>query len=113
MAEVIIVKSLQESINKKFKKESIKIFELIYSLEENPNKGRLLGGVGGLLIKEIKYKSFRFYFIVNGTKIKCIDEENFVKLLLKFVSMSDKKQQQKTIEEIKRTLRLVGPSGFD
>jgi len=38
MAKVIIVKNLEEDINKKFKKESVKIFELIYSLEENPKK---------------------------------------------------------------------------
>ena len=29
---------------------------LMYSLCENPKKGKLLGSVGGILIKELKYK---------------------------------------------------------
>ncbi len=48
------------------KGESIKIFELLYSLKQNPKKGKPIGQVGGILIKEIRYKSFRFYFITDG-----------------------------------------------
>ena len=60
--KVKIIKSLLEQIQKKFKGESHKIIDLLESLEENPHKGKLLGSVGGLLIKELKYKGFRFYF---------------------------------------------------
>jgi hypothetical protein len=45
---------------KKFKKESIEIFSLILSLEENPKKGNELGHIGKIIIKEIKYNKFRY-----------------------------------------------------
>ena len=64
------------------------------------------------IIKELKYKSFRFYFITDGFKLKCIDENALVDLLLRFVRMSDKKAQQETINEIKFILRTLGPEGF-
>jgi len=109
---VIITKRLEEEINKKFKEQSIKIFELMNSLRENPKKGKLLGQVGGILIKEIKYKSFRFYFITEGFKLKILSDEELQDLLVKFVRMSDKKSQQKTINEIKFILKTLGGEGF-
>lgn len=113
MAKVIIMKSLEEEINKKFKGESVDIFELMYSLEQSPHKGKPLANVGGVVIKELKYKSFRFYFITDGFKIKCLYEKELADLLIKFVRMSDKKDQQKTIEEIKSVLRKIGENGFN
>jgi len=113
MAKVIILKQLEEEINKKFKGESVEIFELMYSLEENPNKGKLLGSVGGIIIKELKYKSFRFYFITDGYKLKIFDEDNLTDLLIRFVRMSNKKDQQETINEIRSILIKLGPKGLD
>jgi hypothetical protein len=99
MARVVITRKLEEEINKKFKKESIKIFELVYSLKENPKKGKEIGNVGSILIKELRYESFRFYFITDGYKLKFLKQEELSGLLIKFVSMSDKKSQQKVINE--------------
>lgn len=113
MAKVEITKQLKSEIFKKFKKESIIIFNLMKSLEENPKKGKSLGSVGGILIKEIKYKSFRFYFIVDGYKLKVLSEEGLIDLLLRFVRMSDKKHQQQTINEIKKILVYFGPDKFN
>ena len=113
MVKVIITKHLKSEINKKFKKESISIFKLMKSLEDNPKKGKLLGSVGGILIKELKYKSFRFYFITDGFKLKLLDKSNLIDTLMKFVRMSDKKHQQKTINEIKKILIYFGPEGFN
>ena len=73
MAKVTISEALKDEILKKFKEESKVIFRQIYSLEENPNKGKLLGNVGGIVIKEIKYKNFRFYFV------KILDENSTLK----------------------------------
>ena len=112
MAKVEITKSLFEEIESKFKQESITIFNLLQELEEHPYKGKLLGTVGGIVIKEIKYKSFRFYFITDGFKLKCMSEQYLIDLLLRFVRMSDKKHQQATINEIKHILRSIGPQGF-
>lgn len=112
MAKVIVTKKLVEEIRKKFKKESVEIFELIYTLKDNPKKGKPVGNVEGIIIKELKYKLFRFYFITDGFKIKMLDEKELNDLLIKFVRMSDKKDQQKVIDEIKRILRTIGEIGF-
>lgn len=112
MAQVEIVRSLLDDIKKRFKERSHKIIDLIETLEENPHKGKLLGTVGGILIKEIKYKNYRFYFLVDGYKLKVFDREALSDLLIRFVRMSDKKHQQKIISEIKHILLTIGPSGF-
>ena len=113
MAKVEINRSLLEEIKKKFKGESHKIIDLLESLEENPHKGKELGNAGGIVIKEIKYKSFRFFFITDGYKLKALSQEELTHLLIRFVRMSDKKEQQNTINEIKKILVKIGPSGFE
>ena len=113
MAKVQIIESLFNEIEKKFKGEAHDIIKLLESLEENPKKGKSLGNVGGIVIKELRYKKFRFYFITEGYKIKVFSKEELSDLLLKFVRMSDKKRQQKIIQEIKQILIKLGPDGFD
>ena len=104
MAKVEILESLKNEILKKFKSESKTIFKLMRSLGDNPHKGKELNNFGGVVIKEIKYKSFRFYFITDGQKLKIMDKTQLENLLIQFVRMSDKKDQQKTINEIKKIL---------
>ena len=112
MVKVEVVESLAAEIDKKFKKESVKVFRFMKSLEDNPRKGKVLGGIGGIVVKELKYKSYRFYFLADGYKLKLFNESELVDLLLMFVRMSDKKHQQKTIDEIKHILIKIGPKGF-
>jgi midasin (ATPase involved in ribosome maturation) len=112
MAKVKIIRSLFKKIEKKFKGESHKIIDLLETLEDNPKKGKLLGSIGGVVIKELKYKNFRFYFITDGFKLKIIDESKLVDLLIRFIRMSDKKHQQQTINEIKEVLINIGVEGF-
>lgn len=113
MVKVEIVLSLFEDIEKTFKKEADKIFDLIETVQSNPNKGKTVGNVAGIVIRELKYKNYRFYFILDGFKLKFLNKEELQDLLLKFVRMSDKKRQQSTIDAIKDILRKIGPSGFD
>ncbi len=113
MAKVEIIKSLFEEIQKKFKGEAHKIIDLLETLENNPNKGKHLGQIGGIVIRELKYKNFRFYFITDGYKLKVMDESHLIELLIRFVRMSDKKDQQETINEIKKILINFGPEGFN
>ena len=112
MVQIKIVESLFNEIEKKFKKEASKIIDLIETLKENPKKGRALGTVGGILIKELKYKNYRFYFVTDGYKLKVLREEDLTDLIMRFVRMSDKKDQQKTINEIRIILKKIGPKGF-
>ena len=72
MVKVIITEYLEKEINKKFKNESIKIFELLLSLKNNPNNGKVISQIGDIVIKEIKYMSFRFYFITDGYSLKIL-----------------------------------------
>ncbi|MEK6928363.1 MAG: hypothetical protein AABW65_00195 [Nanoarchaeota archaeon] len=108
MAKVEIDESLKNEILRKFKQESKTIFRQMQSLEENPHKGKTLGEVGGIVIKEIKYKSFRFYFITDGYKLRIMEQSKLTDLLIRFVRMSNKKDQQKTINEIKKVLIHFG-----
>ena len=112
MVKVEIVPSLNEEIYKHFKGESVEGLEHLKSLESSPNKGKALGHIGGIIVKELKYKGFRFYFISDAHKLRVFNLEALTDLLIRFVRMSDKKEQQKVIEEIKHVLRVIGPSGF-
>ena len=112
MVQVTILETLKDEILKKFKGESKVIFKQMYSLKEFPHKGKSLGQVGGIVIKELRYKSFRFYFITDGYKLKIMDESKLVDLLIRFVRMSDKKDQQQTIDEIRKILSSFGLKGF-
>ena len=112
MAKVEIVSSLFEEIQKKFKGEAHKVLDLMETLESNPRKGKLLGQMGGVVVKELKYRNFMFYFITDGHKLKLMDESKLIDLLIRFVRMSDKKEQQKTINEIKKILINFGSGGF-
>ena len=112
MAKVEIVESLSVEINKVFKRESVEVLEHLKSLESSPQKGKVIGTVGGILIKELKYNNFRFYFITDGFKLKYTNQEYLVDLLIRFVRMSDKKYQQQTIDEIKHILKTIGAGGF-
>ena len=70
MAKVEIVRSLFQEIEAKFKGEAHEIIDLLESLESSPHKGKFLGNVSGIVIKELKYKNFRFYFITDGYVLK-------------------------------------------
>jgi hypothetical protein len=112
MAKVEIVKKLFVQIQKKFKGESHSILDLIETTAKNPKKGKAVGQVGNIIVKELKYKGFRFYFIANAHKIKFYSKEQLIEELLLFVRMSNKKEQAKTIAEIKKILLNIGKEGF-
>jgi len=112
MARVEITRFLFKEIKKKFKGEAHRVIDLMESLESSPRKGKILGSVAGIIIKELKYKSFRFYFITDGFKLKYFDEEKLIDVLIRFVRMSDKKSQQKVIDEIREVLQKIGTKGF-
>ena len=95
MAKVIITKSLEEEINKKFKQISVDIFSLMYTLEENPKKGKELSSVGGVLIKELRYEKFRFYFITDGYKIKFLKIEELKDLVINLLECRIRKTNKK------------------
>ena len=112
MVKVRITEFLFREIEKKFRGETYKVIDLLEMLENNPKKRKTVGQVAGVLIKELKYKSFRFYFIIDGYRIKFLEVEELRDLIIKFVGISNKKTQQKVIDDIKHILRNLGDGGF-
>ncbi len=112
MAKVVITKSLQEEIYSKFKEKSEDIFLRMKNLETRPSQGKALGHIGGIVIKEIKHEKFRFYFITNGHILKFGSADELARLLIKFVKMSEKKDQRKAIATVKNILKSLGFEGF-
>ncbi len=112
MAKVLITPHLFEKIRKNFKGDANKVIDLLETLEDNPKKGKEVGCIGKIVIKEIRYKVYRFYFITDGYKIKFLKNDELTDLLIKFVRMSDKDTQQKVIDGIKNVLRSLGEEGF-
>lgn len=108
MAKVTISNSLREEVYKQFKNNSLEIFEHMRTLEFNPKKGKELGNVAGIVIKELRYEKFRFYFITDGHILKFGTEDELAGLLIKFVRMSEKKDQQKAINKITDILKSMG-----
>ncbi|MFA6462217.1 MAG: hypothetical protein WCV90_08200 [Candidatus Woesearchaeota archaeon] len=113
MVQVLFTDYFVEEIKKKFSEaEGNKILDLLETLEENPYKGKELCHVGKILLKEMRYEKFRFYFITDGYKLKFLKSEELKNLLIKFVRMSEKKDQQKVISEIKNVLLSLGEEEF-
>lgn len=112
MARVIITKALQAEILRRFKKEAIDIFLHMRSLEEQPKKGKNIAHIGNIVIKEIKYKKFRFYYLTDGHTLKYGSVDEIAAMIIKFVKMSEKKNQQKAIDELKMILQQIGFEGF-
>ncbi len=110
MIRIIVLNSLRNEILKNLKKESSEVYDLMDQLKENPNKGKTLGLVGGMLIKELKFKTFRFYFVVNGNELILFNKGKLQDLLFRFIEMSKKNDQQHTIDRIKQTLREIDRS---
>ncbi len=111
MAKVIITRALQEEMFSKFKEKSEDIFLRMKQLETNSSQGKAVGNIGGIVIKELKYEKFRFYFITDGHVLKFGSIDELANLVIKFVRMSEKKNQQKIIENIKSILKSIGFDG--
>jgi hypothetical protein len=112
MAKVIITASLEKEVNKRLKQDSVEVFRLVLELEENPKKGKPVGAIGNVQIGEIKFRKFRFYFVTDRYKVKFMSADELKDLIIKFVRMSDKKDQHEIIEQIKHVLRMMGDEGF-
>ncbi len=107
MIRIIILNSLRDEIWKTFKRDSMKVYALIATLERNPNRGKVLGHAGGMSLRELRYKGYRFYFIVDGHKLILFNAGKIRELLIRFIKMSKKDNQQSTIDEIKRMLEFT------
>ncbi|MFT4343459.1 MAG: hypothetical protein ACMXYE_01800 [Candidatus Woesearchaeota archaeon] len=110
MVIIYVSKKLEKEIVKQFpRKEADTVFRMIFSLKENPYEGDVLTVVGGVVLKELKHKKFRFYFVQSSKILKVISREDLIDHIIKFIALSDKsKEQQETIHKIKEDLQRFG-----
>ncbi|MFT4261109.1 MAG: hypothetical protein ACMXX9_01610 [Candidatus Woesearchaeota archaeon] len=114
MVKIYVTKNLEKDINKRLsKKEADNVFLQFYSLKENPFKGDLVTVVGKIVVKELKYKKFRFYFFHSNNILKILSLDDLKNEIIKFVAMSDKsKEQQKVINRLKSDIKNFGFDWF-
>jgi len=108
MVIVRIDKSLVKKLEKRFNKKELKELKKIFlSLEDNPYQGDILCAFGSLVLKEKKYKTFRFYFL-HSRKILIIKDLDMLKdEIIRFIEMSKKNDQQKVIDKLKEMMRQL------
>ena len=107
MARVIITRTLKDRILKRFGGEAEMIFSKMNHLGSSPKSGKGLTSIGSLLLGEIRFRRYRFYYITDAHKVKFLSVHELEDLIIRFVEYSDKKHQQATIEKLKDVLRSV------
>ena len=114
MVKVVVTKKLEKEVVKRLsEKEADDVFLFMASLEENPFRGDVLTVVGSVILKELKHKNFRFYFIHSANLFKLLSKDELKQELLKFVAMSDKgKEQQRVINRVKNEIKSFGFDWF-
>lgn len=102
-----------KKIKKTFKGRASEVYDLMRTLKKHPEKGSLITQVSGIQLRELRFDDvFRLYFFSNGELVKMLDENELQIVLIKFIEMSKKDDQQTTIERLKRDLRSYGFDWF-
>lgn len=113
MIQVKLSPILIKKVRKTFKNKAKKIFHWMCQLKENPNRGKFVASIGFVELRELKYEnSFRFYFFTNQKLVKVLEEDELQSMIIKFVEMSKKKEQQKIINKLKEDLKKYGFDWF-
>lgn len=107
MARVIITRTLKERILKRFGGEAETIFSKMHRLGRTPKGGKALTKIGSLMLGEIRFRGYRFYYVTDAYKVKFLSVHELEDLIIRFVEYFDKKHQHKTIEKLKDALRIV------
>lgn len=108
MVIVRIDKSLINNLEKKFNKSELSDLKKQFkSLEQNPFQGDIIAVFGAVVLKEKKYKSFRFYFIHSKNILVIKDLDKLKDEIIRFIEYSKKNNQQRTIEKLKKILEQL------
>lgn len=108
--KVVILNSLRDEILKRLKGDAPKVYDLIEQLTRNHHKGKVIGHAGGCSIRELKYNSFRLYYIISLHKLILFDAGALRELLVEFIAMSKKHDQQHVINQITTMLESLDDS---
>jgi len=108
MVIVRIDKSLVKKLEKRFNKKELRELKKVFlSLEENPDQGDLLYAFGNFVLKEKKYKTFRFYFLHSRKILIIKDFEKLKHEIIRFIEMSKKNDQQRVIDKLKTMMNKL------
>lgn len=99
-----LIKKLEKRFNKKELKELKRVF---MSLQENPYQGDLIYAFGNFVLKEKKYKTFRFYFLHSRKILIIKDVARLKDEIIRFIEMSKKNNQQKIIDKLKKMMNKL------
>lgn len=101
--------------SKKFVKELTKVMSKyraiakIKQLEKTKeNSAKFVALVNRIEIRELKEKSFRFYFVRKSGQYEFITEDEFARKIIQFVALSKKNNQQEVIDKLKEDLQRFG-----
>ncbi len=73
-----------------------------------PTDGDYVALVTGVLLKERRINTFRFYFVQNNMRMEYLSEEELKNHILQFIAMSKKNNQQNVIDKLKEDLKKAG-----
>lgn len=108
MVIVRIDESLVKRLEKRFNAKELKeIKALLLSLQDNPYQGDLLYAFGSFILKEKRYKTFRFYFLHSRNLLIIKDVEKLKEEIIRFIEMSKKNDQQQVIDKLKEMMRKL------
>ena len=99
-----LIKKLEKRFNKKDLREIKKLF---LSLQDNPFQGNHLYTFGNFVLKEKKFKTFRFYFLHSKRIIIIKDIDKLKDEIIRFIEMSKKNDQQKVIDKLKKMMNKL------
>lgn len=108
MVIVRIDDSLVKKLEKRFNKKELKeLKQLFLSLQDNPYQGDLIYAFGNFVLKEKKYKTFRFYFLHSRKILIIKDIEKLKDKIIRFIEMSKKNDQQRIINKLKEMMNKI------
>ncbi|MFT4261270.1 MAG: hypothetical protein ACMXX9_02445 [Candidatus Woesearchaeota archaeon] len=97
------IKELKKHTSKIDAKELVKKLALT-----TPSDGDFVALIHNIVLREKRLKSFRFYFVVQDSKKHVITKEELNDLIIKFVALSKKNNQQHVIDKLKEDLKKFG-----
>ncbi|MFH1409138.1 MAG: hypothetical protein ABIH34_04485 [Nanoarchaeota archaeon] len=99
-----LVKKLEIRFNKK---ELGELKRLFLSLQDNPHQGDLLYAFGNFVLKEKKYKTFRFHFLHSRKILVIKDVQKLKDEIIRFIEMRKKNDQQQVIDKLKEMMNRI------
>ena len=76
--------------------------------DTSPSDGDFVALVANIVLREKKHKTFRFYFITDQTTKHVITKDELKEMIVKFVALSKKNDQQEVIDKLKNDLQRFG-----